>query len=134
MLQITPAATGQAGSAWYTTAQPVGGSFSSTFTFQLTDGSADGFAFVIQNSSAGTSALGPGGCAMGFADDPLSGNNYFCGGATGGIPNSVAIGFKTYTATVLNIHLVIAYSLRAMEQARTARTCPAARPQARLAA
>ena len=51
---------------------------------------------MIQNSSVATSALGPGGCAMGFADDPVSGNLYFCGGATGGIPNSVAIGFKTY--------------------------------------
>ncbi|SPE28736.1 exported hypothetical protein [Candidatus Sulfotelmatomonas gaucii] len=96
VLQINPAATGQDGSAWYTTPQRVGSSFSTTFTFQLTGGSADGFAFVVQNSPAGTSALGPGGCGMGFADDPLSGNNFFCGGSTGGIPNSVAIGFKTY--------------------------------------
>ena len=96
LLQVTQAATGQDGSAWYTTPQPVGSSFSTTFTFQLTGGSADGFAFVVQNSPGGTSALGPGGCGMGFADDPLSGNSYFCGGPTGGIPNSVAIGFKTY--------------------------------------
>jgi sugar lactone lactonase YvrE len=96
VLQVTPALTGQAGSVWYTGAQLVGSSFSSTFTFQLTDGSADGFAFLVQNSPARTSALGPGGCGMGFADDPQSGNNYFCGGATGGIPNSLAIGFKTY--------------------------------------
>ncbi len=96
VLQLTAAMTTQAGSAWYMAAQPVGSSFSSTFTFQLTGGSADGFAFLVQNSSAGTSALGPGGCAMGFADDPLSGNDYFCGGATGGIQNSLAIGFKTF--------------------------------------
>ena len=82
LLQIVPASMGQAGSVWYTAAQPVGSPFSTTFTFQLTDGSADGFAFLVQN--AGTGALGPGGCGMGFADDPLSGNNYFCGGATGG--------------------------------------------------
>jgi MBG domain (YGX type)/PASTA domain len=96
LLQITPDSNGQLGSAWYTTAEPVSGSFSSTFTFQLPGGSADGFAFLIQNSSAGTSALGPTGCGMGFADDPLGGNGYFCGGETGGITNSVAIAFKTY--------------------------------------
>ena len=96
LLQITPDSNGQLGSAWYTTAEPVSGSFSTTFTFQLPGGSADGFAFLIQNSSAGTSALGPAGCGMGFADDPLAGNGYFCGGETGGITNSVAIGFKTY--------------------------------------
>src|ERR1700683_5581316 len=97
VLQVTPASTGQLASVWYTAAQPVGSSFSSTFTFQLTGGSADGFVFLVQNSPAGTSALGPGAGGMGFADDPLSGNNYFCGGASGGIPNSLAVGFKTFT-------------------------------------
>ena len=95
VLQLTQALTDQAGSAWYTTPQPVANSFSTTFTFQLTGGSADGFAFVVQNS--GTKALGPDGCGMGFADDPDPGNGYFCGGETGGIPNSLAIGFKTYS-------------------------------------
>ena len=74
LLQVTPDSNGQRGSAWYTTAEPVAGSFSTTFTFQLPGGSADGFAFLIQNSSAGISALGPGGCGMGFASDPLAGN------------------------------------------------------------
>ncbi len=95
-LQITQATTSQDGSAWYINQQPVAASFSSTFTFQLTGGSADGFAFLIQNSPAGTTALGPGGCGMGFAGDPDSGNNYFCGGQNNGISKSLAIGFKTF--------------------------------------
>src|ERR1700678_3031130 len=41
LLQITPDSNGQLGSAWYTTAEPVSGSFSTTFTFQLPGGSAD---------------------------------------------------------------------------------------------
>lgn len=95
VLQLTPNQPGQAGSAWYTTQQPVTASFSTTFTFQLSNPSADpadGIAFVIQNSAAGTTALGNGGCSMGFAEDLLG----VCALATGGITNSVAIAFKTY--------------------------------------
>ncbi|MFZ3263744.1 MAG: choice-of-anchor D domain-containing protein [Terriglobales bacterium] len=95
VLQLTPNQTGQAGSAWYNTQQPVTAPFSTTFTFQLSDPStytADGIAFVIQNSTAGTGALGNGGCSMGFAED-LTGA---CAPATGGITNSVAVAFKTY--------------------------------------
>ena len=95
VLQLTPNQTGKAGSAWFTTQQPVTAAFSTTFTFQLSDTStyiADGIAFVIQNSAAGTTALGNGGCSMGFADDTLGS----CAGTTGGITNSVAIAFKTY--------------------------------------
>ena len=36
LLQITPNSSQQRGYAWYTTPQPVGNSFSTTFTFQLT--------------------------------------------------------------------------------------------------
>ena len=95
VLQLTPNQASQAGSAWYTTQQPVTAAFSTTFTFQLSNPStppADGIAFVIQNSAAGTTALGNGGCSMGFAED-LTGA---CALATGGITNSVAIAFKTY--------------------------------------
>jgi uncharacterized repeat protein (TIGR02543 family) len=96
VLQLTPNSTGDAGSAWYNnTEQSVTASFSTTFTFQLSNpslgslGAADGIAFVIQNSTAGTSALGPDGCGMGFADGS-------CTTSTGGIPNSLAVDFKTY--------------------------------------
>jgi MBG domain (YGX type)/Bacterial lectin/PASTA domain len=100
LLQITPNSTQQRGYAWYTTPQPVGNSFSTTFTFQLTGASnppADGFAFVIQNSSTGASTVGPtgsDGCGLGFGDDPSSAGST-CVNATGGITNSVAVGFKT---------------------------------------
>jgi hypothetical protein len=94
LLQLTPAQVTQSGSAWYTTPQPVSNSFSTTFTFQLTGGSADGFAFVIQNSPSGLTAAVPGGpgCTLGFAGD--SSNN--CGPDGSGIKNSVAVAFKTH--------------------------------------
>ncbi len=99
-LQLTPASTGQAGSAWYNTQQLVTNAFSTTFTFQLSGGMtaqspADGIAFVIQNS--GLTALGPSGCGVGFGDDPTNNpSNGDCGPLTGGIADSVAIEFKTY--------------------------------------
>ena len=84
----TSGANGDAGSAWYTTQQPVTGGFSTTFHFQITqpqginddDGNngGDGFAFGIQNSSG--TALGATGGGMGY----------------GGITNSVAVEFDTF--------------------------------------
>ncbi len=95
VLQLTPAVTFQDGSAWFNIAQPVAGAFSTTFTFQLTGsntgyGPADGIAFVIQNSPAGTGALGPDGCGIGFGDSA------YCTSSTGGIPNSLAVEFNTF--------------------------------------
>lgn len=95
VLRLTPNATFTAGSAWYNTQQPVAGAFSTTFTFELTGsntgyGPADGIAFVIQNSPAGTGALGPDGCGIGFGDSA------YCTSSTGGIPNSLAVEFNTY--------------------------------------
>ena len=94
VLRVTPNATSTAGSAWFNTQQPVSGAFSTTFTFQLSGsntslGPADGFAFVIQ--AAGSSALGPIGCGIGFGDSSSG-----CAPPTGGIPNSLAIEFNTY--------------------------------------
>jgi hypothetical protein len=103
LLQITPNSPQQRGYAWYNTPQPVGSSFSTTFTFQLTgtgNPPADGFAFVIQNSSGGANTVGPtgsDGCGLGFGDDP-SGDGNACVNAAGGITNSVAVGFKTFNS------------------------------------
>jgi len=96
VLRLTPNATGTAGSAWYKTQQPVTGAFSTTFTFELTGsntgyGPADGIAFVIQNSPAGTGALGPDGCGIGFGDSSTG-----CAPSTGGIPQSLAVEFDTF--------------------------------------
>ncbi|MFZ0299303.1 MAG: hypothetical protein WAM13_13215 [Candidatus Sulfotelmatobacter sp.] len=94
VLRVTPNASGTAGSVWYNTQQSVASAFSTTFTFQLSGsqvtgyGPADGIAFVIQAS--GTSALGPNGCGMGFAQGSCS------IGPPAGISSSLAVDFKTY--------------------------------------
>jgi hypothetical protein len=102
VLRLTPSQYAWAGSAWYSTQQPVSGPFSTTFTFQLSGANTtllcgnvpcpgDGIAFVIQNSAA--SALGPEACGIGF------GSSAFCLGPYGpqtGIPNSLAVEFNTF--------------------------------------
>ena len=80
-LRVTPAATNRAGAAWHIAEQFVEDGFETTFQFEITEwsgGGADGFAFVVQNSSV--SALGMAGGNLGY----------------GGIPNSVAVEFDTY--------------------------------------
>ena len=83
VLRLNPAQTGQVGSAWYSLLQPVAEGFSTSFSFKISNPStpsADGIAFVIQNSQAGTQALGQGGGFLGYT----------------GIENSLAIEFDTY--------------------------------------
>jgi uncharacterized repeat protein (TIGR01451 family) len=85
-LRLTPAQPSQVGAAWYSFLQPVSGGFSTSFTYQISNPSvptADGFAFVIQNSAAGTAALGGGGGGIGYQS----------------IGNSLAIEFDTYANT-----------------------------------
>ncbi|MGA8606935.1 MAG: chitobiase/beta-hexosaminidase C-terminal domain-containing protein [Candidatus Sulfotelmatobacter sp.] len=79
-LQLTNGGKTEAGSGFYTTPLNVQ-SFTTDFSFQLTNPNADGIAFVIQN--AGTTALGPTGGGLGY-------------GGTGGIPSSVAVKFDLY--------------------------------------
>ena len=91
VLRLTANQGGWATSAWYQTPQVVANGFTTTFSFQLGSTStynADGFAFVIQNSSL--SALGAGGCGIGFG-----GSSSGCASSSG-IANSVAIEFNTY--------------------------------------
>ncbi len=64
-LQLTDGGMTEARAVWYGTQVNVQ-SFTTDFNFQDTAASADGFAFVIQNSAAGTSALGPAGGALGY--------------------------------------------------------------------
>lgn len=96
LLRLTPNAGLWAGSAWYKTQQSVAGAFSTTFTFRIGSTSAydaDGFAFVIQNSSL--NALAYRGCGVGFGDDTYYPNSPYCA-LPGGIPSSLAVEFKTY--------------------------------------
>lgn len=79
VLRVTPDVRSQAGAAWYTTTRSgVGDGFSTSFAFRITNGSADGLAFVIQTQ--GSNVVGGAGNAMGY----------------GGISRSVAVEFDTY--------------------------------------
>ena len=95
VLRLTPdSQPGTAGSAWFTSLQPLSDGFTSTFTFQVTSalGAGDGFAFVVQN--APTSPLNAIGAAAGALGYGQGGNP---GGAPGnGIQNSLAIEFDTF--------------------------------------
>jgi hypothetical protein len=84
-LRLTDGGAGEASSAWFTTPVNVQ-TFTTDFSFQLTNPNADGMTFTIQN--AGTTALGPtgGGLAYG-AQLP---------GGTPGIPTSVAVKFDLF--------------------------------------
>ena len=76
-LELTNGGANEARSAWYTTPVSVTG-FTTDFTFQLVDPTADGFTFTLQNS--GTSAVGTSGAGLGYA----------------GIAHSVAVKFDLY--------------------------------------
>jgi hypothetical protein len=86
-LQLTNGGANEAGTAFYTSLVDVG-NFTSDFTFQLSDPSADGFTFTIQNSPSAAKALGPAGGGLGYGPDSPSG--------AAGIPQSVAIKFDLY--------------------------------------
>jgi Legume lectin domain/Chitobiase/beta-hexosaminidase C-terminal domain len=84
-LRLTDGGATEAGSGFYTTPLNVQ-SFTTDFSFQLTNPNADGMAFVIQN--AGITALGPTGGGLGYGPDTP--------GGTAGIPSSVAVKFDLY--------------------------------------
>ncbi|MGC1644581.1 MAG: chitobiase/beta-hexosaminidase C-terminal domain-containing protein, partial [Candidatus Sulfotelmatobacter sp.] len=85
-LRLTDGGATEAGSGFYTTPLNVQ-SFTTDFSFQLTNPNADGMAFVIQN--AGITALGPTGGGLGYGPDTP--------GGTAGIPSSVAVKFDLYS-------------------------------------
>jgi hypothetical protein len=84
-LRLTDGGVTEAGSGFYTTPLNIQ-SFTTDFSFQLTNPNADGMAFVIQNVS--TTALGPTGGGLGYGPDTA--------GGPGGIPTSVAVKFDLY--------------------------------------
>ena len=65
-LQLTDGLVNEAGSAWFKTPVNIQ-SFTNNFTFQLSNPIGDGITFTIQNSSAGTAALGADGSSLGYA-------------------------------------------------------------------
>jgi hypothetical protein len=54
------------------------GAFEASFTYQDVVGGADGFTFIIQNSSAGASAIGGGGSGLGCADPAITPSAELC--------------------------------------------------------
>ncbi len=68
-LRLTDGGASEAGSAFFSTAVNVQ-SFTNTFTFQLTNATADGFTFTIQG--VGPTALGVAGGSLGYAGMPTS--------------------------------------------------------------
>jgi uncharacterized repeat protein (TIGR01451 family) len=118
VMRLTPNDYFWSASAWFTAPQPVSSRFSTTFQFQLSNGSmppADGIAFVIQNSPSGTLALDIGGssdgCGLGFGEQVFENGQGNCTPGSGGIPNSVAVEFDTFQNTdiadVSNNHVAI---------------------------
>jgi len=83
VLELNTAITNQHGSAWFSTPQSVSKGFTTTFTFQITNASpGDGLAFVIQNSLAGTGAIGNLTHGEGIAYEDIT--------------NSLAVEFDTF--------------------------------------
>jgi hypothetical protein len=77
VLELTNGGTGENPSVWFTTPVPVG-SFTTDFTFQQLNASADGMTFTIQNNSIW--AQGDTGGGLGYQ----------------GIPDSVAVKFDLF--------------------------------------
>jgi hypothetical protein len=85
MLQLTDGKQGEAGSAFSMFQQNIA-TFTTDFTFRLSNAEADGFTFAIQGTAA--TALGPTGGGLGYGPDVA--------GGTGGIAKSVAIKFDLF--------------------------------------
>jgi hypothetical protein len=88
-LEVTTGSTYQIGSAFYNTPMNIQ-TFTTDFTFQLTNAHADGFTFTIQNNAP--TAIGGGGGGLGYGTDP----NPSDGGGPG-IGKSVAVKFDIYS-------------------------------------
>jgi hypothetical protein len=84
-LELTDGGASEASSAWFTSPVNVQ-SFTTDFTFQLTNPNADGMTFTIQN--VGTTALGSTGGGLGYASTVCN--------STSGIGTSVAVKFDLF--------------------------------------
>jgi hypothetical protein len=79
-LQLTNGQSGEAGSAWFHTAENIQ-SFTTDFTFQLSNPLANGITFAIENAPQNVNALGGNGLGLGYSS----------------IANSMAIKFDFFT-------------------------------------
>ena len=85
-LRLTDTGENEAGSAFFSTPVNIQ-SFTTDFSFQLTNPNADGFTFTIHGGTT-AAALGPSGGGLGYGTD--------LPGGTPGIPASVAVKFDLY--------------------------------------
>jgi hypothetical protein len=85
-LQLTTGLTYQAGSAFWNTPVNIQ-SFTTDFSFQLSNAQADGFTFTLQNVAP--TAVGGYGISLGYGPNPTT-------GTSGGIAKSVALKFDFY--------------------------------------
>jgi hypothetical protein len=87
--RLTDGGGGEAGTV-FTTSRVGVSNFTTTFTFQLHDGTvpnmADGLTFIIQSNSP--TALGPTGGGLAYGPDTPG---------SGGIPNSIAVKFDLFS-------------------------------------
>ena len=94
-LQLTNGGLYQAGSAWYGAPMDIR-SFTSDFTFQLSNPQANGITFALQNT--GPNAIGGYGAGLGYGQS--SGATIGYGEANvNGIPNSAAVKFDLWNNT-----------------------------------
>ena len=84
-LELTTGAANQGGSAFFNTPIDIR-SFTTDFTFELTNAKADGMTFTIQNKTP--SSVGQGGGGLGYGPDAPSGPT--------GIGKSIAVKFDLY--------------------------------------
>jgi Bacterial lectin/Abnormal spindle-like microcephaly-assoc'd, ASPM-SPD-2-Hydin len=100
-IQTTPAALQQGSSLWFSVPQKVSDGFSAWFAFKLTPTAAssftaDGIAFVVQNSIGGAVGTTDGTLCTAIGSGPnVVGGRGGCIGY-GGIDNSLAIEFDTF--------------------------------------
>jgi hypothetical protein len=87
LLTLTDGNGNEASSTFYDLGQYIGG-FVASFTYQTPAGGADGITFCLQNSSAGTNALGGPGGALGYsgiAPSVAFEMNIYAGAVHGGV-------------------------------------------------
>jgi Legume lectin domain/Chitobiase/beta-hexosaminidase C-terminal domain/PQQ-like domain len=121
-LQLTDGGQLEARAVWYATPVNVQ-SFTTDFDFLLTAAVADGFTFTLQNSAAGTTALGGAGSGLGYqgigasvavkfdlhnnAGEGIDSTGFYVNGATPTVPavDMSASGVNLHSGDVMHAHL-----------------------------
>jgi hypothetical protein len=129
-LRLTDGGAGEAASAWYGTAVNIQ-NFTQDFSFQLTNPSADGITFTIQN--VGSTALGGSGGWLGYAPiasslavkfdlynnagEGVDSTGLYVNGAVPYVPalDMTSSGVNLHSGDVFNVHMVYGGSTLTMQ-------------------